>query len=104
MIKVKIEINGMAVEMPPISYGEKASFTDFSKTPNGEIFIVTCGAEHAEVHLSKSGIHSEVGNMREITSFDLSLEKKFNTEYRRNYRTKFGEAVLVLNFEKETVN
>lgn len=104
MIKVKIEINGNEVDMPSISYGEKASFTDYTNSPNGEIFIVTCDADDAEVHLSKAGISAEVGTIRAVTSLDLSLEKKFDTEYRRKYRTKHGEAVLILTFEKEIIN
>lgn len=90
--------------MRDIAYGEKASFTDYTNTQNGEIFIVTCNADDAEVHLSKAGISAEVGTIRAVSSFDLSLEKKFNTQYRRKYRTKHGEAVLILSFEKEIIN
>lgn len=104
MIKVKIILGEMEVDMHSISYGEKASFTDYTNSPNGEIFIVTCDSDEAVVHLSKLGIHEEVGTIRAVTSFDLSLEKKFDTEYRRKYKTKHGEAVLVLTFEKEIIN
>lgn len=97
MIKVKIKLGETEIDMPSISY-------DYTNSPNGEIFIVTCDADEAVVHLSKAGISAEVGTIRTVTSLDLSLEKKFDTEYRRNYRTKYGEAVLVLTFEKEIIN
>lgn len=104
MIKVQISFNGAVIDMPEIPYGKKASFTDFTNSQNGELLIISCESDRGTVSLSKSGISSEVGTIRETVSFDLRLEKEFTDRYSRPYKSKYGPATILLTFEKESIN
>ena len=93
----KIQIAGREIKLKPLYLGENASFTDYSNQKT-EIFLVKCTDSGGEIWISKSGYSIEEEDIREVNSFDLELETKFNDEYRRNIKTRFGEGILIMKY------